>query len=102
MTASVQVIYPIGDDTHFDYDYYTSKHMDLVNEHMGPHIQNTLVTKGLAGGPEAPPDFYVVASFTFADQAAMGAALDAVGLVLADLPNFTNSMPHMLIGDVLA
>lgn len=101
MAVSMQVIYPIRDDTQFDYDYYASTHMELVQEHMGPHVENTLVTKGLAGGPDAPPDFYAVATFTFADQAAMGAALQASGPVLADLPNFTNSKPHMLIGEVM-
>jgi len=101
MPVSLQVIYPIGDDTHFDYDYYTSTHMALVGEHMGPHLQSTLVTKGLAGGPDTPPGYYAVASIVFADQDALGAAMAAAGPVLADLPNFTNVKPNMLIGDVI-
>ncbi len=102
MSASLQVIYPIGDDTNFDYDYYGSTHMALVDEHMGAHIQSTLVTKGMAGGPDTPSPVYAVATFTFADQAAMGAALAAAGPVLADLPNFTNSQPMMVMGEVMA
>lgn len=102
MPVSLQVIYPIVEGTSFDFDYYGSTHMGLVEEHMGQHIQSSLVTKGLAGGPDAPPGFYAVASFTFADQAAMSAALDAAGPVLADLPNFTDTQPHMLIGEVMA
>ena len=69
---------------------------------MGPHIQQTLVTKGLAGGPDAPPATYAVATMVFADQAAMGAAMAASGPVLADLPNFTNVKPEMLIGEVIS
>ncbi len=100
MSISLQVVYPITDDTSFDYDYYFSTHMELVSEHMGPHIASTLVTKGLAGGPDVPPPFYAIASFTFADQAAMDAAMGAAGPVLADIPKFTNTQPQMLIGEV--
>ena len=102
MAVSLQVIYPISDDTHFDYDYYTTTHMALVGQHMGDHIQSTLVTKGLAGGPNPPPAFYAVATMVFADQAAMGDAMGKAAPVMADIPNFTNSRPHTLVGDVIA
>jgi len=102
MTASLQVIYPIGADTHFDHDYYLATHIPLVGEHMGAFIQNTLVTKGLAGGPDVPPGSYAVATMTFADGDALNAALGAAGPVLADIPKFTNVQPQMLIGEVIA
>ena len=101
MAMSLQVIYPITEETNFDYDYYTSTHMDLVNQHMGPHISSTIVTKGLAGGPDAPPQSYAVATFTFADQGALDATMGAAGPVIADIPKFTNSQPQMLIGEVI-
>lgn len=101
MAVSLQVIYPISDGTHFDYDYYASTHMDLVGKHMGPHIQSTLVTKGLAGGPDTPPATYAVASIVFADQAAMDAAMADSAPVMADLPNFTDVKPQILVGEVI-
>ncbi|MBE1285795.1 MAG: EthD family reductase [Rhodobacteraceae bacterium] len=101
MAVSLQVIYPIGDDTHFDYDYYADTHMKLVGEHMGPHLQSTLVTKGLAGGPDTPPGSYAIATMVFADQDAMNAAMGNSAPVLADIPNFTNVRPAMLIGEVI-
>lgn len=102
MTVSLQVIYPIEDDTHFDDDYYLGTHMPLVGEHMGGHIEQVLVTKGIAGGPNTPPGSYAVATMTFADNDALNAAMAASGPVLADLPNFTNSRAQMLIGEVVA
>lgn len=102
MAMSLQVIYPITDETHFDYEYYNSTHMGLVNEHMGPHIASALVTKGLAGGPDVPPPFYAVATLTFADKDALDSALGAAGPVLADIPKFTNSQPQMLVGEVIS
>lgn len=101
MSVSLQVAYPIADDTRFDYDYYLGTHMPLVAEHMGAHIAATHVAKGLAGGPDTPPPFYAIATMTFADQAAMDAAMAKAGPVLADIPNFTNTRPQMLIGDVV-
>ena len=101
MPVTLQVTYPVKDDTNFDYDYYLSTHMALVGEHMGPHIDSTLVTKGLAGGPDTPPGAYAIATIVFADQAAMDAAMGAAGPVLADIPKFTNTQPEMLIGEVV-
>lgn len=102
MAVSVQVIYPVVEGTTFDYDYYVDKHMKLVDETMGPHIQSTVVTRGLAGGPEAPPGFFAVATFVFRDDAAMKAALANSGPLSEDLANFTNTEPKFLIGEVIA
>lgn len=98
MAVTLQVLYPITDGSTFDDAYYASTHMDLVNQHMGAHIDNTVVTKGLAGGPDTPPAFHAVATILFADQGAMDAAMAGAGPVLADIPNFTNAVPQMLIG----
>lgn len=101
MSVSLQVIYPIRDDTHFDHDYYLKTHMALVGKHMGPHIERTLVTKGVADGPDAAASIYAIATIIFADQAAMGKAMDVSAPVMADIPNFTNTKPQVLIGDVI-
>ncbi len=101
MALSLQVLYPIAPDTTFDFAYYSATHMPLVARHMGPHIQHTTISKGLAGGPDTPPAFYIVATMTFVDQAALDAALSQAGPVLADIPEFTNTQPQMLVGEVL-
>jgi uncharacterized protein (TIGR02118 family) len=101
MAVTLQVIYPIGPDTRFDYDYYTESHMKLVAQHMGPHIERTVVTRGLASGPDTPPGHYAVATIVFADQDRMNAAMAVSGPVMADVPNFTNVKPDILIGEVI-
>ena len=101
MALSLQVIYPATDDTRFDMAYYLATHMPLVAEHMGPHIDGTLVTRGLAGGSDTPPPFHAVATMTFADKRALDAALDAAAPVIADIANFTDSQPHILVGEVV-
>ena len=101
MAVSLQVLYPIKPDTTFDHDYYASKHMKLVAEHFGPYLVSAQAAKGVAGGPGAPPDFYAIATLVFESQDKMQAALAAGGPVLADIPNYTNTKPQMLIGEVI-
>ena len=102
MSVSLQVLYPVGDDTQFNHDYYTATHIPLVGKHMGEHIDSTSISKGLAGGPDVPAGFYVVATMIFASMDNLQAALEVAGPVLADIPNFTNTEPKMLIGEVIA
>lgn len=102
MPVSLQVIYPVTEGTKFDHAYYADTHFQIVNEHMGAHIQTLVVTKGLAGGPDTPAPYYAIATMTFADQAAMDAAMKAAGPALEDIPNFTDVKPQMLIGEVIS
>ena len=102
MPVSLQVLYPVGDDTNFDHNYYMATHIPLVDKHMGAHIASVTASKGLAGGPDVPAGFHVIASMTFASMDNLQAALAVAGPVLADIPNFTNTEPQMLIGEVIA
>ncbi|MEM7439637.1 MAG: EthD family reductase [Pseudomonadota bacterium] len=102
MPVSMQVAYPKTADSTFDKDYYLSTHMALVGEHMGAHIQSTVVTQGFAGGaPGSDAPFHVIATIIFADQAAMDAAMANGGPVVGDIPNFYNAQPVMMVGEVI-
>jgi len=101
MSLSLQVLYPTDNGTTFDHAYYITKHMEIVGEHIGQHIDNTVITKGLAGGPNIPAAFHAVATMIFADQGALDAALAAIGPAAADIPNFYSGKPHILIGEVV-
>ncbi|EDZ46848.1 MULTISPECIES: EthD family reductase [Leisingera] len=102
MPVTLQVIYPVTEGTKFDHAYYAKTHMQIVEQHMGPHIQSSVVAKGLAGGPHVPAPFYAIATFVFADQAALDAAMQAAGPALEDIPNFTDVQPQILIGEVIS
>lgn len=102
MAVSMQVIYPVSDASTFDFDYYLSTHFEIVGANMGPHIASSQVVKGLAGGPDTAAGYHAIATLTFADQGAFDAAMQAAGPVMADVPNFTNIQPDILIGEVVA
>ncbi|SMP25754.1 EthD family reductase [Shimia sagamensis] len=100
MAVTLQVLYPVGEGTTFDHAYYATTHMDLVGEHMGAHIASAQASKGLAGGPDVPAPFHAIATITFANQEAMDVAMKAAGPVMADIANFTNIQPQILIGEI--
>jgi hypothetical protein len=75
--------------------------MDLVKEHLAPFLEGFEVVKGLAGGPDAPPGFYAIYTARCKDMETLQQALAAAGPVLADIPNYTDSQPMMLIGEVI-
>lgn len=101
MSVSLQVIYPASEGTHFDVDYYKATHLPMVSETWGELLSSVLVIHGVAGGPDVPPAFHAVASIVFDDQSAMDAAMAKAGPLLEDIPNFTNTQPQMLIGQVI-
>ncbi len=101
MPVSLQVLYPCGNDSSFDHDYYLQNHMKLVAEHFGQYLQSTQVARGIAGGPDKPAEYHAIATMVFADQAAMDAAMQASGPVMADVANFTDSPAQVLIGEVV-
>lgn len=100
MTVSLQVLYPTDNETTFDHAYYGSKHMKIVDEHMGSFIKSTTIVKGVAGGPDTPPGFHAIATIIFENQDTLNAALAAGGAAMADIPNFYNGQPQVLIGEV--
>jgi uncharacterized protein (TIGR02118 family) len=102
MSLSLQVLYPITADTNFDFEYYVNKHLPLVGETMGSHIESVLVTKGIAGGPDVPPPFYAIATITFENQSKMDAVMSKIEIAVNNIPNFTNTKPIMLIGEVIS
>ena len=76
--------------------------MKIIGETFGAHIQSTLVTEGIAGGPDVPAGFYAIATMVFEDKSEMDLALSKVGTALVDIPNFTDTEPVMLIGEVVS
>lgn len=101
MSVSLQVIYPVTDQTTFDFDYYLSTHMDLVGQYMGPHIANTVVVRGQAGPEGSPAGYHAIATILFDDQSAFDGAMAAAGPVVEDIAKFYNGTPQMLVGEVV-
>jgi len=100
---SVLVVYAGAPGARFDLDYYTSRHLPLVRRLLAPVGMRSLtyVNDSAAGAAGAPPLFRLVAELRFDDMDATNRALGAHGPeTQADIPNFTDVTPIILIGEL--
>lgn len=91
--ATLIVTYPLTPGSRFDVDYYVTRHMPLVREKWTR--LGLVVARALLPDQDAPP-FAAIALLTFADRAAIEAALASpeAGDIFGDLPNFTDIAPQ--------
>ena len=89
----ISILYPRTDDSTFDMDYYTGTHMPLLAEVLGEACQGW-------GAATIPAGKYAAMGWAMvSSQEAFNAAMGARGgEVVADVPNYTNVQPEMLIG----
>jgi len=98
----VSVLYPAGETTKFDMDYYCKSHMPMAREKFGAACKDMAIEAGLAGGaPGAPPAFVAMGHFYFDSAEAFEAALAPhVEAIMGDIPNYTNVQPIIQISEV--
>jgi len=98
----VSVLYPAGEDTKFDIDYYCTKHMPMVQEKLGAACRNIAVEQGVGGGvPGAPPTYAAMGHLYFDSVAAFQSAFTPhAEVIMSDIPNYTNVQPVLQISEV--
>jgi uncharacterized protein (TIGR02118 family) len=92
---SVYILYPKADDSTFDMDYYTSKHMPMFAEALGEacHGWGVSATRG---------KYHAVAWAMVESKEHFDAAMaEHGGSILGDIVNYTNTQPEMIIGDIV-
>ena len=97
----IAVLYPNEPGTRFDWDYYLKKHMTLVHEKLGPSgLVRSEVDK--ATDPSAP---FIGAAYLYYDclEDCQRSFLDpANGAEIgADVANYTNAVPQVLISEIV-
>ncbi|MFC3231068.1 EthD family reductase [Marinibaculum pumilum] len=96
----INVLYPNDPGSKFDMDYYTSKHLPLVQELMGPMGLRGLSFYQPMDMMGTPP-YQVVAELQFDDAATAQAALAKHGAATqGDIPNFTDVQAKVVLGTV--
>ncbi|MEZ5225140.1 MAG: EthD family reductase [Acidimicrobiales bacterium] len=92
---SVLIMYPQTADSTFDMDYYTSTHMPLFAEVLGD------ACKGWGASTVKGDEWAAYGWAMVESQEAFDAAMAAGGAkVMADVPNYTNISPQLLLGEV--
>lgn len=99
----VSILYPYRDNVRFDIDYYRDKHMTLAAKHFGTALKGWSIDKGVsAGEPGSTPGFVAAGHFLFESFEAFKNVFEPVaGELVADIPNYTDSAPQILISEVV-
>jgi uncharacterized protein (TIGR02118 family) len=93
---SVTILYPRTDESTFDMDYYTSTHMPMFADALDGACKSWTVS-AVAKGPWTATGFVLIES-----KAAFDVAMATHGAKIgADLANYTNVAPTMIIGEVV-
>lgn len=95
-------VYPAADGAEFNWDYYTSKHFDIVRETCGPHGLIAASAQQCMPGPDGSASPYVaVATLDFESAEKFQAAFAAAApTLMGDIPNFTNIQPVITAGPI--
>jgi uncharacterized protein (TIGR02118 family) len=99
----VSVMYPFAEGKTFNMEYYETKHMPMVAAFLGPNLVKYTIEKGLASGiPNQPLPYMAIGIFYVKSledyQAAIGPNRDAIR---ADIANYTNIAPVILVSEVV-
>ena len=89
----------------FDHGYYTSRHLPLASEIMGPHgVTNVEIVRFGPNPDGSQPAYQVMFTAYFASAAAVQSALQSPRMaeILADIPNYHDGAPDLMIGEVVA
>ena len=91
------VLYPSGEGSTFDKDYYVSTHVPLAVKNWGLEPSAASIDIGING------PYVAAVHFLFADNDAMGAALGSPGTgeVMADMANYTNIQPVIQTSEIV-
>lgn len=95
------VLFPNGENAHFDFDYYIGHHIPLVLGIYGKSIRRYEVIKPAAGLGGQQPPYIAISQIWIADEEAYAeASKNARDKYGPDIPNFTNVTPVGQTGEL--
>ncbi len=99
----VTILYPNDNWKTFDMDYYTNKHMPMVDSLLSPFIRHVAIDKGVAGGISDTATPYLAIGYLYFDTIAdYESAFGPHGeKIRTDIPNYTNIRPVVQISEII-
>jgi len=98
----VSILYPRGDGSHFDIEYYCSKHMPTVKEWFGDTCKGVAAEEAISSKNKVGQQpFHAIGHLYFdtLDQFNQAFSENAEN-IMKDVPNYTNVQPVIQIGEV--
>lgn len=98
----VSVLYPGGAGSTFNMDYYLNRHIPMVRAKLGTACRRAAVEQGLGGAtPGSAPAFSAMGHLYFDSLEAFQAAFGPhAGVIMGDIPNYTNVQPTIQVSEV--
>lgn len=98
----VTILYPNGEGSTFDMDYYEAKHMPMVAGFLGDNLKFYEIDKGISGRtPNDKPPYAAVGYFYIDNIADYGKAIaENRDAVVNDFKNYTNIQPVVQISEI--
>ena len=99
----VSVFYPNGPQAKFDMQYYTARHIPLVQRLCGAELKSVAVEGGIAGAtPGSAPSFLAMGHLLFDSVEAFQSSFGPhASEIVGDVPNYTNIQPVIQISQVM-
>lgn len=99
----VSVMYPNQEGKRFDFQYYRTTHMALVEDFLKPYgLLRTEVLRGTSGGAGQPAPFICIGNLFFETAEGYEKGIAASGGKLrADITRFTDIAPIRQISEIL-
>jgi uncharacterized protein (TIGR02118 family) len=100
----ITVSYPNHEGAHFDHAYYQNQHAAIAREQLSSRgMLRFEIDEVLADGTGGTPPVLAAAHIFFEDMQTFQTALAAANAALeADVPNFTNITPTILISRTIS
>lgn len=101
--VKVTILYPNGEGTTFDMDYYSQKHMPMVADLLSESIRAVKIDKGIAAGTPGEEMPFLAIGYLYFDsledyRRTFGPHAEQI---VGDIPNYTNARPVVQISEVL-
>ena len=98
----ISVMYPNHEGIRFDFNYYRTKHMELVKKLMKPFgLIKTEVDSGISGGGGQPAPYICIGYLYFEAKDGYDRAVAEVGSIArGDIPHFTDAKPIRQISEI--
>ena len=97
------VLYPYEKGAKFDFDYYRTKHKELVQKHLKPFgLIKMEIDKGVSGRDNVLPPYLCVGHLYFPSRESFEKGMSQAAPILrADIANFTTLVPTRMLSEVL-
>ncbi|WP_102355874.1 EthD family reductase [Pseudomonas sp. AD21] len=99
----VSILYPNEADCSFDFDYYITHHMPMIQQKMGGACSHFTIEKGLQGPTPGSRPTYIAMGHLFFEslESFVDAFVPHAKAIAADIDNYTNVKPVVQISEIL-